>query len=43
MNKITKGRAFNPPGAYRMGIFWKIYFINPPEKLGQVVWILIYR
>jgi hypothetical protein len=21
----------NPPGAYRIGIFWKIHFINPPE------------
>jgi hypothetical protein len=31
-----------PFGAYRMGIFRKIHFINPPEVQGQVVSLLIY-
>jgi hypothetical protein len=29
-------------GAYCMGIFWKIHFINPPEVQGQVFCVLIY-
>jgi len=32
----SKG-IFNPPGTYRMGIFWKNHFINPLEVRGQVV------
>jgi hypothetical protein len=38
-DKIKKGSKGmqESPGAYRMGIFWKIHFINPPEVRGQVV------
>jgi hypothetical protein len=40
--KAPKG-YLNPPGAYCMGIFWKIHFINPPEVRGQVVRLKIKR
>jgi hypothetical protein len=33
--KAPKGQK--SPGAYRMGIFWKIHFINPPEVQSQLV------
>jgi hypothetical protein len=38
-DKIKKGSKGiqESPGAYHMGIFWKIHFINPPEVRGQVV------
>jgi hypothetical protein len=42
--KNEKGpKGILPPGAYRMGIFWKFHFINPPEVRRQVVKLLIYR
>jgi hypothetical protein len=36
-DKIKKGSKGmqESPGAYRMGIFWKIHIINPPEVRGQ--------
>jgi hypothetical protein len=27
----------NPPGAYRMGIFWKSFFITYPKRLRVVL------